>query len=66
MYYETLNAILEADYRYTTTDGTCQDGKVPNFAAKSTVQVSVTVDSISEMKAALALTPLTDSIDAAK
>ena len=66
MYYETHNAILEANYKYTATDGTCQDGKVPASAAKTTGQVSVTADSVSQMKAALALTPLSVSIDAAK
>jgi len=63
-YYETHNAILAKDYKYTAQNGQCLYGKVPASAAKTTGYVSVKANNVDQMKAALAKTPLSVSIDA--
>jgi len=67
-YYTTSNAILEADYKYTATDGTCAYATKPHSAAKTTGAgyINVTPNDKDAMKAALALTPLSISICALK
>ena len=65
-YYESHNAILESDYKYTAKDGSCQYDSLSQTAVEVSDYTMVTADSASQTKAAVAQQPISVSIEADK
>ena len=61
-YYKTNFAILGSNYKYTGADGTCAYTTKAQTTVKTTGYKSVTGSNVAQMKAALAIGPLSIAI----
>ena len=66
VYYESHNAILEANYTYNAVDGNCAAASTQATSVSVSDYVNVTPNSVSALKAAAAQQPVSVSIEADK
>lgn len=65
-YFESHDAILESNYKYTAKDGTCQYSSKSKTNVEVSTYANVRADNVDQMKAAVAKQPLSVSIEADK
>jgi len=56
--------VLESNYKYTAADGTCAYASKAQTTTKTTGYVNVTASNVTQMKAAVAKTPISVTIEA--
>ena len=56
--------MLESNYKYTAADGTCAYASKAKTTTKTTGYVNVTASNVTQMKAAVAKTPISVTIEA--
>ena len=65
-YFESHDAILESNYKYTAKDGSCSYSSKTKTNVEISTYANVKADNVTQMKAAVAKNPLAVSIEADK